>query len=124
MKITQFELNELSSCDESIRWRHLMEMWIVRKLLETIIAEGCAVSVDDGGDELVITDSQDMDELMPAIFAVESATLIVRHNCTFLGEVALVMGNDGYDVINDNHTRLNDLLLPAERLATQLEDLT
>lgn len=104
-----------------IRQRIVVERAIIRKAVTDIIAAGYALSVDYGEDDVAVSRSSDVAEIMEAIGACDEEWLHVRHtNGKLRGTIALVYGNDGWDVICDYHTSLEPLLTGANELAEQL----
>lgn len=106
-------------CSLSIIKETLIERAIIRTALENIFAvrgdqddqPAYKVSVHDG-EELVLRGSQDISEIMGAIMTTDEDALIVREALTgkLFGQIMLVYGNDGFDVISDHSGSLDGLL--------------
>lgn len=103
----------LKKHDPGIRGRAYIELQIVNKL----IGEAWTNSY-----HLILQDSDIKDygnDLKTALFDLDEATLVVR--CK-LGQrkggwIRLVFGNDGYDLISDYSTSLEEFLKPVNDLA-------
>lgn len=101
------------------------ERKIVRKLIETIHAEGLTISVNDG-EETTLRRSTDPDVVMDHLCTTEYDWLYVYDAAGHrLGAYMLVWGNDR-DVISDfagataEMDRLDHLCKPALKLANDL----
>jgi len=119
-----------SGCPVDIRLRILIERAIIRRAVEDIIAAGYLVSVYYGDDEYGIRRSANRDAIMAEVGACDEEWLnVMRADDTaksgyrLVGTIALVYGNDGWDVIADYHTNLEQLLTGANDLGTALGDL-
>ena len=89
-----------------------MDRLVITKTVEVLIAAGAVLSVNDGDDHnWAIKNSTDWVKVVDAITAVDDAMLSVRGAVS--GWVRFIMGNDGYDVINDYSTRLDEVLGPV-----------
>jgi len=102
-----------------VKARGRMEASIVLRLLETLIAAGYSVSVDDGDGD---AQSGTVEKLAGVIFNVDTALVEVSKGRKWLGTVSLVLGNDGYDVIADYHTALEEAIKPANDYAERLAE--
>lgn len=118
----EWEVKHLESCDSSVRIRRLMELAIVRKLVNTILLDGYTISVDGGGEDFDLSRSTDVEAIMDATFAVDEATLFM-HTLpkTPIGWVSLVHGN-GVDIISDWTTNLDYCVDPATIYAERLRE--
>lgn len=105
--------------DASVKHRARMEVTICRLLLNSIVAAGCSAGVDDGDGDLQLGDTSKM---LSAIFGVDEATVEVYRDRNFIGTVSLVMGNDGWDVVSDYTTSLEDIIKPANDYAERLAE--
>jgi len=108
--------------DRNARIVRAIEKKIVRNLLETMKAEhGYWFRVYDP--EPATTATQNVDDAMNAIFAVDSATVRFTDNpeSGYRGSVLLVLGNDGWDVICDYSVRLEDEMKPINEFADNIE---
>lgn len=125
----------LANMSDKIRLRQLVERTIIRQAVVSILgvqAEGGPafnISVFDGEDTPV-AHSRDTAKIMAAIMSTDEDALIVRRQPVggsdvgpFFGSISLVYGNDGWDVISDNHLSLEDVLRVTTGLADALGDL-
>ena len=103
----------------AVKARGRMEASIVLRLLETLIAAGYSVSVDDGDGAAV---SGTVETMAKIIFNVDTALVEVSEGRKWLGTVSLVLGNDGYDVIADYHTNLEPALRNVNDYADRLAE--
>jgi len=103
----------------AIKARARMEASIVLRLLETLIAAGYSLAVDDGDGD---AQSGTVEKLAGVIFSVDTALVEVCHGRKWLGTVSLVLGNDGYDVIADYHTNLETALRNVNDYADRLAE--
>lgn len=98
-----------------------MDRLVITKTVEVLIAAGAVLSVDDGDDHnWAIKNSTDWVKVVDAITAVDDAMLSVRGAVS--GWVRFIMGNDGYDVINDHSARLEETLAPVFALCDELKE--
>lgn len=78
-----------------------LEKKIVRKMCKDGIAKGWTVSVNDG-EEWTIKRSKDMKAIMKAVMTTDEDIIRFRDGTgERVGDVYLVYGNDGWDVISD-----------------------
>lgn len=108
-----------------VKQRQDIEHQIISKLVTDILDAGYAISVDDGGEEPAITKSTNHENIMASLMNTDKDQIIVhQQDGRLIGFVYLVYGNDGWDVINDYSTTLEDLglLKGAEALADELEE--
>jgi hypothetical protein len=100
-----------------------IERRIVRKVVESAIAQGYALTVNDG-EGIPIKRSTNKQAILASMFSVDEEHLIVRHAETGerIGYIYLVYGNDGHDVICDYTTspRMEEILKDANTLADRL----
>lgn len=123
MTFTQFDIDYLSKCDKEVRYRVLLEMAVVRHMLTALIDQGFAITVDDGGDDPAIHNSTNVDDTMSEVLAVDTCVVLPYRNGKRQGRIELVLGNDGYDVINDHSVSLEAALESTNRLAEALESI-
>lgn len=116
---TAWDLQHLETCHSSVRIRRLIELGVVRKLVSHAIAEGHTITVYDG-EEWPVKRSTDIDLIIDHAFSTDESWLRVFAGTEYLGEVFLVYGNSGWDVINDYHVSLEGLLGPVNDYAEQL----
>jgi hypothetical protein len=109
--------------DESIRNRIVIERAIVRRACEDLIAAGFELRVHDG-EAWATGYTIDLDIVMCSIMATDEESIIVRPvgQPGPRGSIFLVYGNDGYDVIADNSTNIEEHLKGATELADAIEE--
>ncbi len=111
--------------DPAIRARIVVERAIIRKLCEYAIKElGYSVSVFDG-EEYPVRKCQDMAVIMEAVCACDEEWLVFHHHLSdrknhMIGNVYLIYGNDGPDVIADYHVSLEPLVSAINDYAESL----
>jgi hypothetical protein len=117
-----------------IRHRMLLERAVIRRAAEDLIAAGFHLRVFYGNENGDSSDyggvhTQDLRNVMSQIQACDEEWLNVYKpnpnkpdKLMLVGQIALVYGNDGWDVISDNHTNLEPYLKGATELADQLAD--
>ena len=107
----------------SVRIRQFIERQIIGAFLESVIGAGHDVTVYNG-EEFTLKNSTIPADIMRELMTTDQDNLFI--NARFdgfgglsglLGEVALIYGNSGYDVINDYHTKLEPFMTAAEALA-------
>ena len=106
--------------DPDVRARIRIERKIVLRLIDTALAAGCDLQVYDGGEYYPWT--TDKAAILRDIMNTDEDVLHIRRP----GEarsafVLLVYGNDGWDVICDYQTSLEDLLAPVNDYAATME---
>jgi hypothetical protein len=103
--------------------RIAMERRITSKLVGDILAAGHMISVYDG-EAYALVQSTDKRQIMEALASTDQDTLFIKGaDGKPVGVVALVYGNDGWDVISD-HTdtpAMAELLAHANAYARSLE---
>jgi hypothetical protein len=97
-----------------------IEKKIVQRLIADALAQGFTLSVNDG-EQTVLTRSTDADAIEAAMFSTGEDYLCFAKEGKYVGVVQLVYGNDGYDVIADNHTSLERALEGVTRYAETFE---
>jgi hypothetical protein len=132
-----------SNADAVCKPRILIERVIMRRTVEALLAAGFYITVDNEGmrgnsddpDDYAIVSSRDLDKIMAEVQAVDDEYLLVSRNpdlfdpakradaeFAFDSYVYFVYGNDGWDVINDYQTDLEDVLKPINDFSDTLED--
>lgn len=98
-----------------------IELQIITLILADAFAAGLVVSVNDGED-WVLRDSIDQDEILGVMFTTGQDVLGFKHPHTgFHGRVTLVYGNgDGSEVVADSTPALESVLDGATNLADEL----
>lgn len=94
-----------------------LELRIVRKTIQALIAAGWFITIDNGEDE-EIRNSQDLKATMKVVFSTDEDFVYVSRKPTPKGKsydhfVLFIYGNDGWDVINDYSVALEDTLKPV-----------
>lgn len=109
-----------------VKFRRKVEYAIVEKVIECCIDAGYHVKAfyDLGCDEEATNKTQDLEKLMGEMFATDEQAIEVwvKDADTRLGWVQFVYGNDGFDVIHDHTTNLDETIKPACLLASKLEE--
>lgn len=116
------DIKLLDVCDSSVRVRRLLEIGVVRKLLETAAARGFTVSINDGEQlHTQKTTLKTIDQQVEVCFAVDECWVNFRRG-GIAGTVFLVFGNSGWDTISDYHTSLDGdaLMGPVNQYAEDL----
>lgn len=102
----------LAKHDQGVRPRARMELKIVNKIIDEAKAKGFTLKVWDGYEEDGDTDY----DVKTALFDLDMACVEVYNaEAKHIGNILLVFGNDGYDLV---FTPVNEL---ADRLADGLE---
>lgn len=132
---TYFAQSHLADMAYPVRVRQLIERAIIRRAVIDILAvqaehgPAYTVSVYDGEDT-PLAHSRELGAIMAAIMATDEDYLVVRRapapgsdRRPHFGNVRLVYGGDGWDVVSDYHVTLEDALKGANALADALGDL-
>lgn len=110
----------------TVQARIAIERFIVGKLVDRILAEGYRIEAYDSvyRDGSAPVDSKDVSKkrLLEEIFAGDDAFLTVRMAAGkgWEGWIKLIYGNDGWDVISDYTTNLEELLKPVNEFADKI----
>ena len=115
---TTAQLREIK--DPRHRAEALAERAVVLKLIDTLLAAGFKLSVNDGQELHPWT--TDRAAVIDAIMNTDEDNLRA-HSDELRGFVYLVYGNSGWDVICDYSTSLEDVLAPVNDFAETLEPL-
>ena len=102
--------------------RIFIEQVIAQFVIDEAMKAGYMVSVYDG-DEFVVKKSNNKLEIFEAMMSTDSDFLHLYHNDKHLGWIQFVYGNNGYDVIADNTTNLEDFLERTTLLADKFEEM-
>ena len=102
-------------CETCARIR--LEMRIMRKTIQALIAAGWFVTIDNGEAE-EIRNNKSVTEIMKVVFLTDEDFVYVSKVPTPEGEpydhfVRFIYGNDGWDVINDYSTALESVMKPV-----------
>ena len=108
----------------NITTRVEIERAIVKRIVRSAFAAGYSVTVHDG-DAISLVRSRSLSGVMAAVMTTDEDTLIFRDKETEarIGQVSLVYGNCGWDVISD-HTDskvMESMLADATRYAEMVE---
>ena len=99
-----------------------IEKRIIRQIIKNALARNWNVSVYDG-EEITLVNSKNLTEIIKATFTTDEDGLIFRDaDGEYVGQVALVYGNDGWDVVSD-HTAsdvMRDFMAPITELSDRL----
>lgn len=114
--------------DRNVRIRASIERRIVRKTVDALLAAGYALQTDQGGGELTpATPTRDREVIFDALVETDDEHLLatkgdeqqgVKHT---KGWVYFVYGNDGWDVISDYTTNLEQVLEPVNEYANSFD---
>jgi hypothetical protein len=103
--------------------RQYVERQVIGAFLDSALQAGHDISVNDG-EEVTLWNSKDKAAIMGALMTTDMDRLYLGARRGPLdevlgvrGEVVLVYGNDGYDVISDYHTNLEPLMAAADRVS-------
>ena len=107
----------------TVRMRQFVERQVIGAFLDSALQAGHDISVYDG-EEVTLWNSKDKAAIMGALMTTDLDRLYLGARRGPLdevlgvrGEVVLVYGNDGYDVISDYHTNLEPLMAAADRVS-------
>lgn len=106
--------------------RALVERRIVRSLVDEILGHGLLISVDDGEEEHPLTN--DREAILDALIEVDEDRVNVYYQendlePSYQGQVFLVYGNDGWDVICDYSISVEKFISKTNALAGELRDV-
>lgn len=109
----------LAPCDREVRARRATEYRIVHKLVGDLLAAGFVPFLRREGEGRIVITSNDV-EPMADLFACDEERLYVGRPGGPSGWVFLVYGNDGWDVIADYTTNLEEHLKAVNAFADEL----
>lgn len=104
----------------NVAMRQRVERQIARAAINGLLAAGYTVSVNNGGDTDEIEPSTDARAILKEMFATDEEHLIAHRDGKRSGWVFFVYGNDGWDVISDYTTNLEQALAGAKALADKI----
>jgi predicted fused transcriptional regulator/phosphomethylpyrimidine kinase len=107
--------------DPRVRPRAKMELKIVNALLEAAEKAGYKLIEREENEEATKDLLFNLDEAYIEIYDPNVITDDSKHG-KYLGTVLLVFGNDGWDLISDYHTRLEDFLKPVLEVSDKLQN--
>lgn len=93
-----------------------LEKRIAGKAASALIGAGYSVTINDG-EEDVVTESTNVDDILERMFSTDEDIMIAVKDGKGVGWVRFIYGNDGWDVINDYTTNLNEILAPVNAYA-------
>ncbi len=107
----------------TVEQRRDIEKKIVTRTLETLIKAGYQISVNDG-EEIVISRSTSVEAILDKMFSVDEEQIYVykQGEEKRQGWILFVYGNDGWDVIADHTSRLEEVLAPVAEYANEFSD--
>lgn len=100
----------------SVKLRQELEKRIATEVINEALRMGHAISVNDG-EETTLTHSRIAGDILAAMFTTDEDWLFIMDGVKDIGWVRFIYGNDGYDVVNDYTTNLEELMRPANELA-------
>jgi hypothetical protein len=102
----------------SVTMRQEVERKIAAAFIETVLAKPyLSISVHDG-EELVLRRSRDKSAILAAMFSVDEEKLYVcADGIGSIGWAFFVYGNDGWDVISDYTTNLQEFMGEADKIS-------
>lgn len=114
--------------EQELNRRLVIEQVIIHALVGVILTHGYKITVDfgDGVNAAVQpVDSDDFSEIWLALQTVDEETLCVMKNGKRVGDILLVYGNDGYDVIADysDNQLINGFVDAVEGLSDYFQDV-
>ncbi len=100
-----------------------IETVIVRNAMDSLIEQGYSVAtyVDSDMSELS-SPTRSTDEIMDLLMESDEDTVIVSMGRSRIGTLQFVYGNDGWDVLSDYSTALEDTLQRTGSLAERLQE--
>ena len=112
----------------SVHVRQEVESLIAQGVIAAVLAEGLAITVNDG-DENVLEHSRDADAVLAAMFSTDEDRLYISsgpETAISHGWILFIYGNDGFDVVSDYTTNLESILAPivgidAASLSSRIE---
>mgnify|MGYP001203946185 FL=1 len=106
-----------------IQTRIQVERLIVKSAMDSLIEQGYSVAtyVDNDLSELS-TPTRNIDEIMDLLMESDEDTVIVSRRGSRIGTLQFVYGNDGWDVLSDYSTTLEDALQRTGSLAERLQE--
>lgn len=116
-------MKPLAEMDAQIRDRRSIEQRIVIRVVEDLLAAGFKFSLNNGGDELEFKDSTDKALIFSNMMETDEDKLHVKKDgldFRVYGWIQFIYGNDGYDVISDYATILEQWLKPINDWAENL----
>ncbi len=96
--------------------RARIESEIAARAIDALLAAGFHLGLSNGEDDLQLFPKSGRDEILDAMWKTDEEHLLVFRpgEASAFGWVFFVYGNDGWDVINDRTTNLDEWLVPVE----------
>jgi hypothetical protein len=104
----------------SVKMRQEVERKIATAVIDAALAAGLKLNVDNGGDtEELVEPSDKKHEILEAMFAADEDRLYFYRSGDKVpfGWVYFVYGNDGWDVVNDYTTNLEQYMTEANKIS-------
>jgi hypothetical protein len=102
----------------SVRGRALIELQVVDAIIKAAVVIGYRLGVEgEGGEEV---DTSDASTLKALLFNLDDAVVLVFNSPGAeepFGWIRLVFGNDGWDLVSDYSTNLEEFLAPVQAVA-------
>lgn len=106
----------------SIKMRQKVEREIAEAVIDGALEAGYTLDVYDT-EEVTVKNSASKTEILEAMFTTNEDYLYVRNGGTNpFGWVRFIYGNDGWDVVNDYTTNLEEMMTKANALAESYSD--
>jgi hypothetical protein len=107
----------------NVQARIAVERSIVKEVIKAALAAGYLLTVNDGEEDTLIA-SDKSSAIVSAMFTTDEDRLwfVDKTTRNKIGWVYFIYGNDGYDVINDYTTNLEEVLASANHLADELSE--
>lgn len=119
MEITLSETDKqiLARHSAGVRGRALIELQVVDALLKAARDAGYTFEIEDADED--DGDMSDAAQLKAALFNRDAAALLVfnGNRPQAFGWIRLVFGNDGWDLVSDYSTNLEEFLGPVNAVA-------
>lgn len=105
----------------NVQQRQEIERQIVTQVIMTACELGHQVSIENGASDPTKPTSL-LGDLLPEIMQTDEEWLVISHHGKPIGQVFMVYGNDGWDVISDysDNDAMESLLQPAFALSDKL----
>lgn len=104
----------------SVQMRQRVEKIIARRVVLDAINAGYALNINNGGDTNEMPqNSTKAKDVLAEMFATDDEHLLFYKNGKCVGWVYFVYGNDGYDVVSDYTTNLDEVMNGANELSNR-----
>lgn len=111
----------------NVNTRISIEKKIAKAIIKTMRKAGYSISIFEGED-YSIRRSKNKADILEAMFSTDEDRIdlykkdaldgtVKRH-----GWIMMIYGNDGYDVVNDYTTNLEELMKPINKLCDELQE--